>query len=286
MPYYVNGQLVPEDLIHREAAQISRDPRWSNITDQAERVKRLRAVAEWSAQDKVLIAQAAANDPRPIDPQLIEQQVERLKENGNYRGAFDQIALRQIVEHGLRAERTMREITEGAPEPTAEEIEAFYHANRENFRAPERFRAAHIVKYVNEAQSEEQAEAGIGAALAELDRGEPFAEVAERHSDCKGNGGELPDFPAGEMVEEFENAIRALEPGRRTDIIVTPFGFHIAKLIARIPAGVAPFEDCRQDIQNAFTMRRRHERYLRAVAGLRSRAEIRFVPEGQVAVPA
>lgn len=56
------------------------------------------------------------------------------------------------------------------------------------------------MKHVTEDQSAEQARAGIQAALAELERGDPFAEVAERHSDCKGNGGDLGQFPVGHMV--------------------------------------------------------------------------------------
>jgi hypothetical protein len=37
----------------------------------------------------------------------------------------------------------------GAAKPTQEEVQAFYDANRENFRNPEMFRAAHVVKHVN-----------------------------------------------------------------------------------------------------------------------------------------
>ncbi|MGA2739380.1 MAG: peptidylprolyl isomerase [Bryobacteraceae bacterium] len=130
-------------------------------------------------------------------------------------------------------------MVESAPKPTAEEVEAFHRTNRENFRMPEMFHAAHIVKHVNEEQSEEQAEAGIQAALADLERGVPFAEAAEIHSDCKGNGGDLGKFPPGHMVEEFEAAISALQPGERTGIFTTPFGFHIAELRAKAPGAIS-----------------------------------------------
>jgi parvulin-like peptidyl-prolyl isomerase len=53
--------------------------------------------------------------------------------------------------------------------------------------------------------------AGIEAALADLERGDPFAEVAERQSAGKGNGGDLGQFPAGHMVQDFDDAIRALD---------------------------------------------------------------------------
>ena len=53
--------------------------------------------------------------------------------------------------------------------------------------------------------------AGIEAALADLERGDPFAEVAERQSAGKGSGGDLGQFPAGHMVQDFDDAIRALD---------------------------------------------------------------------------
>ena len=281
MPWFVNGQVVPEDLIRQESEQIARDPRGKSVADEGERAKRLRAAGERSAQDKTLLAQAAARDQRPVDPASVEQQVARIKKNGSCRTAYDDSSLRQVVEHSLRVERLTREIVEGAPKPAAEEIEAFYRANRENFRLPEMFHAAHIVKHINEEQTEEQAEAGIQAALADLERGVPFAEAAERHSDCKGTGGDLGTLPAGHMVEDFEAAISALEPGQRTGIFTTPFGFHIADLRAKVPAGAAAFEEVRVDIEAAFTMRNQQGLYLRAVAEMRSQADIRYVADAQ-----
>ena len=43
----------------------------------------------------------------------------------------------------------------------AKEIEAFHRARRANFRQPEMFHAAHIVKHVNEEQTGEQADGGV-----------------------------------------------------------------------------------------------------------------------------
>ena len=140
--------------------------------------------------------------------------------------------------------------------------------------------ASHIVKYVNHEQSEEQAEERIELAPAELERGEPFAEVANRHSDCKDKGGDLGQFSAGHMVEDFEEAIRELEPGERSDIFTTPFGFHIALLHEKIPAGQASLEEVHDAIERVMTFARQHEAYLRAIAEMRSRADIRWVPLG------
>src|ERR1035441_6716469 len=98
MPYLVNGQLVPEELVREEFGRIGRDPQWQSIPDLTERARRLRAAAEQRAQERVLIEQAAVNDPRPIDPAALEHDIARQKAQWGCRGAFDYDQLRQLTE--------------------------------------------------------------------------------------------------------------------------------------------------------------------------------------------
>jgi len=275
MDIKVNGQPVPEELIKEEMQRLERDVYFQNIADETERDRQLRAAAETSAADKILIAQKAADDPRPIDPAAIRQEMERQRAQWGRASSLDQGQFRQWVESQLRLQRTRQEMVADAKKTTPEEVEAFFNAHRENFQKPEMFHASHIVKNVNHEQSEEQAEAGIREAQAELERGTPFGEVADRFSDCKDKSGDLGQFPAGHMVEDFEQAIRALEPGQRSGIFTTPFGFHIALLHAKSPAGQAELEDVRTGIERVLTFAHEHEAYVRAMAKLREGADIR-----------
>jgi hypothetical protein len=163
MPYSVNGQLVPEELIKEEFGRIGRDPQWNVIADLNERASRLRAAAEQCAQERLLIEQAAASDPRPVDAIALQQEIQRQQAQWGCRSAFDHDQLRWHAERSLRVQRIRREMVAGALKPTAEELEAFFNANRDKFEKPEMFRASHIVKYVNHEQTEEQAESGIEA---------------------------------------------------------------------------------------------------------------------------
>jgi parvulin-like peptidyl-prolyl isomerase len=86
------------------------------------------------------------------------------------------------------------------------------------------------------------------------------------------------------MVQEFEDAIRALAPGQRTGIFTTPFGYHIAELRARTAAGAATFEEVRADIERVLALQNQHQVYLPAVAELRSRADIRWEAAAPAAV--
>jgi hypothetical protein len=73
-----------------------------------------------------------------------------------------------------------------------------------------------------------------------------------RFSDCPDRDGDIGEFPAGEMVPEFEEKVFMLEPGRRTGVFRSP-GFHIAMLISRRSPGAADFETVRGDIERVFS---------------------------------
>jgi peptidyl-prolyl cis-trans isomerase D len=103
--------------------------------------------------------------------------------------------------------------------------------------------AAHIL-----VDTEEEAQ----AALDRIEAGEPFAEVAADVSIDTSNaykGGDLGWFGPGQMVEPFENAAFALEPGEVSEPIQTDFGWHIIKVYDRkeVPLTDAELAQARSD---------------------------------------
>lgn len=77
------------------------------------------------------------------------------------------------------------------------------------------------------------------SALAEVRRGADFSVVARRLSDDPGSkerGGDLGWFRRGQMVEAFERVAFRMRPGTVSDIVTTPFGYHII-LVDRVQPG-------------------------------------------------
>lgn len=83
-------------------------------------------------------------------------------------------------------------------------------------------------------RSKDDALASITALKAELANGSDFAGLARTHSDCPSGeeGGDLGSFPRGAMVREFDDAAFALEAGQVSDIVETPFGYHLIQRTA------------------------------------------------------
>lgn len=69
-----------------------------------------------------------------------------------------------------------------------------------------------------------------------IQAGEDFATLAKQFSEDPGSasaGGELGFFKKKELTPEYEAAALRLEPGQLTDIVESPFGFHLIQLIER-----------------------------------------------------
>jgi len=80
-------------------------------------------------------------------------------------------------------------------------------------------------------RSQAEAQAQIAAIAKQLEDGADFAALAREHSDCSSaaSGGDLGAFGRGQMVKAFEAAAFGLAPGGTSEVIETPFGYHIIR---------------------------------------------------------
>jgi parvulin-like peptidyl-prolyl isomerase len=251
----VNGEAIDEETIRLEAAAMLKlmAEQMPKENPAALRV-RARQWAEENLIETTLMRQAAVRDPEPIETPA---------------GGSDEDAIR------LRLDRLVARITAPASPPRHKDLVAFYVKNRASFEEPESVRAAHIVKNVDERNTEEDARAAIEKAREELTKGRPFAEVADELSDCPGQGGDLGYFPRGRMVPAFDEVAFGMAPGEVSGIFRTEFGFHIAKVLDRRPAGIPKLEQVQNQISEHLLTEKKQKRLHQYVDNLRARAVIR-----------
>jgi peptidyl-prolyl cis-trans isomerase D len=118
--------------------------------------------------------------------------------------------------------------------PTDQELQDYFNQHQEDYRLKELVSAQHIL-FKTEGKTPEEVEAIRKKALdvlARAKKGENFSDLAKKYSEdsSASNGGDLGEFPRGQMVPEFEKVAFSLEPGAISDLVQTQFGFHIIKV--------------------------------------------------------
>ncbi|MCL4186140.1 MAG: peptidylprolyl isomerase [Rhodobacteraceae bacterium] len=157
----------------------------------------------------------------------------------------DELAL----ENSRRAYLASQALMAAAGDAASDEKIAVLYAERVAGLEPERqFNASHIL-----VATQEEAQ----ALKAQIDAGADFAELARLHSTdgAAQNGGELGWFGLGMMVQAFEEAVLALEPGQVSDPVQTQFGWHLVRLnetrMAELPTLEEMTEELASELQDA-----------------------------------
>ena len=134
---------------------------------------------------------------------------------------------------------------------TPQDVERFYNQNIEQYSTPEQVRARHIL-LKTEGKDEAAVRAAAERVLAEVRApGADFAALATKYSEdeaSKARGGDLDFFSRGRMVPEFEQVAFALEPGAISDLVKTPFGFHVIQVTEKRAAATRPLDEVRDQI--------------------------------------
>ncbi len=138
----------------------------------------------------------------------------------------------------------------------AKEVDAEYEREKHRYTGLEKqVRARHILVKVDENAADsvrESAKARADALLARAraSKGEDFAQLARQNSEDQGSakkGGDLGFNPKGRMVKEFDDVQFALSPGAISDVVKSPFGFHIIK-VESVREGDVPVEEAKREL--------------------------------------
>lgn len=286
MGLIVNGERVQNAAIQREAEQLragfqrmseQERTRYGLKTEDME-----KTALEWSREnviERALLRQEAERDTETVARVEVERALLELKHRhesgGKGEDSFDEEAARREIETRIRLDRLLGKITTRVATPKNKEVADYYRKNKKRFREPETVHAAHIVKNIGDGITNEEASEAMASIWKQLQAGAKFERLADRHSDCPGNGGDLGRFPRGEMVEEFDRVVFSLEPGAVSSVFQTVFGFHVAKVYERFPEHVKTFAEAREEICEQLRKDKETRALERFVDALRAKADIR-----------
>ncbi len=165
-------------------------------------------------------------------------------------------------------------------EKAQEKIKGWYEGHLSDYKKAEEVHARHILKAYAGARNadstgltttKEEARKEAERVLA-LVKAAPatFAEIAKKESDepqGKESGGDLGFFVRESMAKEFSDVAFAMGEGQVSEIVESPFGFHIIKLVAKRAAKEESLEQASPGIVDLLISREKGPALAEQLAG-------------------
>jgi parvulin-like peptidyl-prolyl isomerase len=285
MAWTINGEAIDEAAVRAEMDKLR--PRYEPVFAEMPAEAREAQLAEWSREnliEGILLRQAARREFQSTPPEAIEDAWKHfVGQAGGMAGCLQRMGLssgqeatarEQFVDR-LHMERLTQRVAAAVPAPADKEILRHFEKHRERYTIPEMVRARHIVKHPKTEGDADAIRVQMQAISDELAGGKAdFAALAEKHSDCPDNGGELGFFPRGQMVPEFEDVVFALKPGGISGVFETRFGFHIAQVTERREAVPCSLSQVREAIVRELQEQARQKALEKFIDGEKAKAVI------------
>lgn len=246
----VNKEVVTASEL-RERVELAARELARQRTQLPERALLERQVLERLIVDKAQLQLATEGGLR-IDELQLDRAIERIAENNKmtlaaFRRALenDGVVLARFREE-VRQQIVMQRLREREVDERIEvgetEIDLYLEEQKAGRGERAEYNIAHIlVRLPDQASPEriEQARARTEKVLAELRAGADFGALAASYSDAGDalQGGQMGWRSSDRLPDLFAAALRALKPGEASEVLRSPAGFHVLKLVERRGAG-------------------------------------------------
>lgn len=165
----------------------------------------------------------------------------------------------------------LEEALRGKGEVSENEIEQYYKENKDNFTEPLEVMIRHI--FVTK-------ETMLTEVLMKLSKGESFEKLAATYNvdPSRENGGNIGNIRRGQLSSMFapleEAAFSLRKKGEISEVVKTPYGYHIIRLEDRKGSFLRPLNQVKEKIRLFLQTKKRQDAYLQYVKEAKSRAKI------------
>jgi len=272
----VNGEKIPAGAFKKELTLMKRKYRVQKQgSSKPEELLLLKTKALNQLVQNLLFGQEARKHGIRVHEEQLRQTLQEAK-NGYRKNSFKRIfeledISRQDWENKLKNNLLIKNLINAVVNSKVvvakNEVAEYFENHPKEFHKPEQVRALHIM-----VTTEEEAR----NILKRLEtHGANFSDLAIEYSQGPEGtqGGDLGYFEAGQMPEEFDGVFK-LKPGKISDIIRTPYGFHIFKVVDKKPERIIGFEESRKLIRAKLLQQHQEDAFRKWAAQIRDRARI------------
>jgi peptidyl-prolyl cis-trans isomerase C len=271
----VNGQPIPESAVQRGLKRVPPDKHAEA------RPKILNYLIDQVLLDQYLQQMNIAIDPKEVDERIKELKLEQQKRSLDFNKMLTELRmteaeLRDILANEMRWEKFAEE---RANDKTLKELfdtqkylfdGSTVHARHILLSPPSDDAKAGEQAVAQLQDVKRQIDKQVADELAKLPPGtdaltrekkrqsvldEAFAAQAKEKSACpsKAQGGDVGWFQGvGFMVQPFSRAAFALKPYEMSDVVKTPFGYHLILVTERKPGHEVKFEEAKEMVKELY----------------------------------
>ena len=201
---------------------------------------------------------------------FLDQSKEGYKENTFQRALDIEEISRSQWEDKLKTllliRKLIEEVINRKIEIKEKEMQGYFKQHMEEFQKGEQVRTLHIM-----VETEDEARR-----ISKLIRkGKSFSELARQHSRSPEGktGGDMGYYEAGQMPKWFDEVFK-LKVNKVSDIIRTPFGVHIFKVVDKKPARKMSFEESKKQIHAKLLHEAQEQAFHKWVEEIKDKSEI------------
>ncbi len=284
MTLIINGEAIEAGILDDEFSRIKAHFESLGRVSCCERDPEFRGMARDNIIGRVLIMQEAEHQGLEVAEEEVGRAFARMVDE--HGGAKEHLLLDaglsldeeavflEDLRLNLRLEKMLAEISGDPADPGDAELRRVYAENVDLFKSAEEVRASHIFKSSQPVERAREIYDELRDVRRRAVAGEDFDELAKEFSDKPEDEIDLGFFKWGELMDEFDSVCFSMDVGEVSPVIMSQWGYHLAKLTGRKPAEAPSFEDARGRVLELFRDEQKRKRIDTFVTGLKEKAEI------------
>lgn len=287
----VNGTAILNSLLEANVRSVLNRASRSPGEIPQDRVASLRKQTLDNLVEEELLYQASLKEKIQVPEKAVEEEVLALEgrfassqefEDSLRQEGMTLASMREKIRRNLQVEAVVKQKVSSQVSPSEAEITAYYQKNRERLRRPEAAHALEILTRLDpsmDSQAVAQARQAMEAVLKEAKGGRDFAALVREFSQgtSVAQGGDLGWLTRNGSRPLLAQAALQLKSGELSDIIQTPSGFHILKVLEMRPAEDVPLEEARSQIESLLREEQEQNGLKKYIAALKSGAKIEIL---------
>jgi parvulin-like peptidyl-prolyl isomerase len=269
----VNEEQIPVEEFNREFKELILEPgKEAKGTDHG---KLKQAYLEQVIERKILVQEARRLGIK-VSPEELNRAISEIKMDYPGEEFGEKLGLKGTtleewkgrLGEKLLAEKVIRSAFRFREKIDEKEALQYYEDHRSSFQMGWKARVRQIVV----ADGEEAIQI-----LKRLKKGESFEKVAKEKSlgPEKVRGGDLGYFSQGEKPTEFDHVF-SMEVGAISEVIKSPYGYHIFKLEEKTEPRQIPFEEAKLGILQELGQKKAEENYQKWFNDLKGKAKVKI----------